>query len=881
MFRKIISLVVAVMFTAMSLQPAFAITEAEKKQQTEVLNKNVKVDGLLDKARSYRIKGDYDKAIKIADKAIEIDPESVKAKAFLEQIVKIKEAYEIRKKNLDEQKEQEKLAKKTVKQAKKSKDARASRTLEDETQETQPTQPQPEADQPLTGTQPTQITQATQKSPKLDKSTAKMLGTSEDVLKTKPGQPIVVDGDQVEYFEDTGAIIASGNVVINYGEVTLSCDSIEVNTKTKVAMCEGNVKVDSGDGVLEGDKILYDFTKQTGEIVGAEVESFPWFGEAEKTERVSENEFILNDGYISTCDLENPHYRIKASQIKVFPNDKIIAKNVKFLVGNVPIMWVPYYYHPIIQSKAKVQFIPGRSSDWGYFLLSAWRFYIKGETKVDALIDYRSKKGFAEGMNLYYWGEDFGAEELGYGVLRAYYIHENDFGTYAPSSFRDEEGDGVKTRSRIQWKHRIDFDSSTVGMIELNELSDEYLLKDYFYNEYEQTNRTPSNYFYINSDRQNYTFSFHVNGRLNNFYTVVERLPEIKLEVPDQKLWDTQFYYTTETSASALQKEYENGSAPTEKTIRFDSFHKLSYVTGIGPIRVIPYATIEETVYSRTRLEDSMISRFAIGGGLDLSTRFHRIYDYSTDFMGLDINGLRHIISPTIQYYHRHQPTVDKDILYQMDTIDSLEKENTITFSLENKIQTKRNINTKPTTVDLVRFISSVDYEFRMEKNNMDLEKQGRFDNLKFELELIPYEWLYLDSEVEFNTKNESLKRGSIEASITPSPSFIASVGYRYEKLDDDPRNQLTIDMSYILNPKWKFGIYERFDLQSSEIEEQQFSVTRDLHCWEMEFVYDVDGSNVFRDDFTLWVAFKIKAFPDLQLGLNRSFNKRPPGSAR
>ena len=64
-------------------------------------------------------------------------------------------------------------------------------------------------------------------------------------------------------------------------------------------------------------------------------------------------------------------------------------------------------------------------------------------------------------------------------------------------------------------------------------------------------------------------------------------------------------------------------------------------------------------------------------------------------------------------------------------------------------------------------------------------------------------------------------------------------------------------------------------------IEEQQISVTRDLHCWEVEFAYDVKGSNFIEDDFTVWLAFKIKAFPGMQLGLSRSFKKRSPGAFR
>ena len=103
-------------------------------------------------------------------------------------------------------------------------------------------------------------------------------------------------------------------------------------------------------------------------IIGAEVKAFPWFGNAEHTRKVGDNEYLLEKGFVTTCDLDNPHYKIEAESIQVFPDEKVIAKNVIFYIGKVTVMCFPYYYHPIIQSRAKVQFIPGVNSDWGYFL---------------------------------------------------------------------------------------------------------------------------------------------------------------------------------------------------------------------------------------------------------------------------------------------------------------------------------------------------------------------------------------------------------------------------------------------------------------------------------------------------------------------------------
>ena len=906
------------------------------RQEQQAQNRNLNVYKYLEKGRKEREIHNYKAARACGEKALKLDADNRAAQAFLDQLVIEEELYnqyheelkerKIREKEakaeeklrskeekqrqktesqeeklrLAEEKKAQALAAKEAKKAKESVRVSEGQSVREEAakepeerqedKEKPEEKPEPRAQSPEPGDGEkvegkVEEAKPSAERPAPSKEKAAPSAPFDGGLPgsfaglAKPGQPIIVDGDKVEYFEEDGRVVAEGNVSITYGDVKLTCDRIEVNTSAKLALCEGNVRIEQADGVLTGDRIRYDLANKRGEIIEGEVSAFPWFGQAEETSKVGDNEYLLKNGFITTCDLSSPHYRLKAGEIRVFPDDKVIAKNVVTYIGKVPVMWFPYYYHPIIQTKAKVQLIPGSSSDWGYFLLSAWRFYLKGNTKIDILSDYRSKKGFAGGANLYYNGEDFGLDALGYGVFKAYFINQNGFGTYDPTEYRDE-GTDEKWRNRYQWKHRIDFDPTTIGMIEFNKYSDEYMMKDYFYNEYEQSEPIPPNYMSIISSKSNYTFSVEANKRFNDFYTVVQRLPEVKIDIPNQRLWETSFYYTSETSATAFEKEYERDlDSPREKVQRLDTYHKLSYATGVGPLNIVPFGEIRETAYTRRNLDKKSVLRTSLSGGVDTFMRFHRIYDVETDYLGLDINGLRHIIVPKATYFHRPQPKVHKDDLYQMDELDAMEKENYVSLSLENKLQTKHGPASDLKATDLVRTIVSVDYFFRMKKKSFDFVDGGQFRNLNFDLEVRPYDWLYVDGRLEINPQNQSVSTGSVEFSMIPSESFRLDLGYRYEKMSPDPRNQLTFDMWYVINPKWRLGLYERFDIQGREIEEQQLSITRDLHCWETELVYDLKGSNFFEDEFSIWLAFRIKAFPDLYLGLSRSFTKQAPGA--
>lgn len=923
----------------------FSCVQSANKADDAAAKKNVAIYKLLEKAREMRFLGKFKEARAYAQGALKIDKDSKLASSFLDQLVTEEKNYKEYLEWKKWQKEEAKRAKRTEAQKAKEEKMSQQRRAEEEKRLAKETAKkgtsgvkastqaasagsaiarQSVTIPPVTGeattaamttaaattsamitaegTQEAAVTDEFTTKPrwmeeeeaekkaqeaasagkpeqaKGGETTIKVLG-SEDI-KLKGGQPIVVNGDKVEYCEG-GIISAQGNVVITYGDIKLHCDRIEVDTKTRQALCEGHVKIEQPDGVLTGDRIQYDFLNKRGDVTSGEVKSYPWYGNADKTSRVSEKEFLLKKGGVTTCDLDHPHYRLTADEIRFFPDDKIMAKNVMMYVGDVPVMWLPYYYQPIIEYRAKVQLIPGSNKDWGYFLLSAWRLNFRGKTKADVFMDYRSRKGLAQGANVYYHMADLGMEGLGEGVFRSYFVEQNGWGTYKKGG-SDDPDNKYDLRKRFQWKHRLDFDKDTVGLLEFNKMSDSNVLKDYFYDEFETANRTLPSYISIISSKENYIFSFETDKRFNNFDSAVQKMPEAKIDVPDQRLWDTSFYYTNQASVTNFEKQYALYSQPPERVQRADTVHRLTYVTGIGPVNLQPYGEFRETVYSRTKWENSPVARMTPGGGLNAFSQFHKIYNYDTNFANLDINQLRHIFVPGALFFYQNQPTVDKDNLYQMDEIDTMQKMSGIRFSLQNKLQTKRhNLDGTLRRVDLVRFQVYTDYLFRFDKSNTEFKEPGKFTDPTFDLELDPYDWLFIQAKLRITPKNQAVNTGSIEFSLRPTRRFKLDLGYRYEKMPDEPRNQVIFDTSYTLSPKWRLGLYERWDLQGSKIEEQQFTITRDLHCWEMDLVYDVEGANIFKDNYTLWVAFRIKAFPDLQLGLDRSYTKTAPGAMR
>src|SRR3989338_7892727 len=148
--------------------------------------------------------------------------------------------------------------------------------------------------------------------------------------------PIEVNGDQVEFFPKEKKIIGKGNVTIDYEGIKLTCDSITVYTETKDAQAEGNVVLTTPGAELKGEKINYNFGTRQGDILKARASLRGWYAFGDKIELFSDATYKIINGYITSCDLAKPHYKIVSKSVTIYPSNKVVARDVTVKVGNAP-----------------------------------------------------------------------------------------------------------------------------------------------------------------------------------------------------------------------------------------------------------------------------------------------------------------------------------------------------------------------------------------------------------------------------------------------------------------------------------------------------------------------------------------------------------------
>ncbi|MBI4355101.1 MAG: LPS assembly protein LptD, partial [Candidatus Omnitrophica bacterium] len=473
---------------------------------------------------------------------------------------------------------------------------------------------------------------------------------------------------------------------------------------------------------------------------------------------------------------------------------------------------------------------------------------------------------------------------------------------------------------RLQYRTRWDVDADTLVTADVEKFSDRDFRRDFLFREEFENATTPDTYVSLIRTQPDYTFSTLVRKRVNRFDTISERLPEVKLDLARRQVGPTPLYYDGEISGGGYTNKRPSPTDSDDDVLRFDTVNELSYpFRWLGFLNFTPRASLRETFYSKDKQGDGSVSQPRLDGdrnilrtvwttGVDFSTKFYRIFNLSTNALGLDVHGLRHVVTPSVAYTFSPEPPIHADLLQQFDGVDSLSRQNTVTFSLENKLQTKRTrpvrvfgaptaltheIEDRPTrrlgssslattgsSVDLARLILSVPYQFIGSP-----DKGGRFNNVTADLEVQPSAWMRFESDLTYNTTLDKFSLWNFDWVVTPNDRWYAGWGHRFSRED---KTESTVETGIRLSEKWWLGLFGRFTYKEvkpdgadrfakrfNNLRERQIVLSRDLHDWILEVTYRVDRE--FGEE--LYFTMRLKAFPDQPFEVKESYHQPKIGS--
>ena len=172
-------------------------------------------------------------------------------------------------------------------------------------------------------------------------------------------EQIQLHAKKIEYNFEENLIEAKEGVSVAYGDYYFHADNIIYDRNEDLLWAYGNVKVwDSkkrsfgGESIIFKDKLKQAIIEDLKLYVGGNAQFI-----ARKAERIDTNyNYILDAKYTSckVCKGKSPLWNIKAQKTEVNTDTKrVIYRNAFFEVMGVPLLFLPYFAHPLPNADAQ------------------------------------------------------------------------------------------------------------------------------------------------------------------------------------------------------------------------------------------------------------------------------------------------------------------------------------------------------------------------------------------------------------------------------------------------------------------------------------------------------------------------------------------------
>ncbi|MFN2362751.1 MAG: hypothetical protein ABR596_00515 [Halarsenatibacteraceae bacterium] len=158
-------------------------------------------------------------------------------------------------------------------------------------------------------------------------------------------QPYIIDADTITYDYNLQELTASGNVFFRVPGLEVIADDIVVYIVKDEIRGTGDIKLQTESETMIGEELYYNYNTGEGEILAAESEIDDLNFSGGKITIVSEMEHAIEikEAILTPCIKPDPHYRLEAATIKIYPGDRAVAEDVSFYWGDSKIFTIGNY----------------------------------------------------------------------------------------------------------------------------------------------------------------------------------------------------------------------------------------------------------------------------------------------------------------------------------------------------------------------------------------------------------------------------------------------------------------------------------------------------------------------------------------------------------
>lgn len=663
-----------------------------------------------------------------------------------------------------------------------------------------------------------------------------------------------IEADAISYEQGTDRFTAAGKVKLTFSYYTLTADRMTLDMATNKATASGRVRLQSLADSLEGERLELDTVSGTGVLYEgrAFLSTNNFYLKARKIEKTGEHTYRAFDARATTCDGEVPDWQIAGGEIEVTINGYGKLKDAKFLVRNVPVLYLPYLIFPAKTTRQSGLLFPriSHSRDiHGLDLEVPYFFALTENTDATLYPRYLEKSGVKTGLEYRYF-----LGEASSGGFYGDYLQDGRAIVETRGEISRDWPQGAD-RWSLYWQHETVFTPASYLRLDLYRLSDNWYFRDF----------SAANYYLDNyaaqSDERFRRVSFVGDESLTALVSTA------------RLVWKYDFHYLNllvkhtddlirESNDATLQKYPEITFGGARRTVsggplQYEWGGLLSYshrelghkgylaelaptlylpLNVAGILSVLPSAAFKGTYWRRDDAQAAGDSRtegrYLYELGLNVATDFHRVFNVG----GSRVEKIRHWVKPEVTY--RYTPDVEQTNL--PDFVPKVPAVNSVTYALTNNLTARsRDREGRAAYWDYLRLKLSQTYDIREATRDLTADSPERrpLGDLVIELDGTPQSWWIFSARNRYDVYQGQWRQANYDLALSDKRGDTLGLGYRFTR---DLLEEARLSVKAVVNKELDLSYVHRVDIRAGKDLEKTFALIYRKQCWQTEFSYSV-----------------------------------------
>lgn len=463
----------------------------------------------------------------------------------------------------------------------------------------------------------------------------------------------------VEYIIRNDTVSLHRNARVAYRDMTLSADEVRFFSSRDLIIAEGYCELTDPQQTILGVRMSYDLQTEKGVVLEGAAESAQGYYGGRRIKKIGDKTIVASRGAFTTCDLGHPHYRFWSPQLKVYVEDKVVARPAVLFAGEVPVAAAPFYFFSLRKDRHSGFLSPyiRYVREHEFVINNGYYWVLNDYADVTFLLDYDSERGWNKSANLIYL-----------------YGSKSTVNNFYASHMRQR--DTAEEWWKIYANHRQDFSDSCAGLLRLD-LRNSTAYDQFLEPEFEiRSQQDLESFANISQSWEKYQLSAEARQtitkttesanpaltllsmpghELQPFDGIIQKssdpFPRVLFYATRQEIDDTQLYYQYDADWTNYQS-FEEGQASESVLKEGTADASISRPFSIlRYLRVDPGAAGHGSWFDRDRYGPNMRWLGTWDTSVSLSTKLYGIFEQGE-------TTYRHIINPVVTHYYR--PFVDQ-----------------------------------------------------------------------------------------------------------------------------------------------------------------------------------------------------------------------------